>query len=125
MAIISIENMEFYAYHGCFEEEQKIGTRFQVDLNMEVDTSLSENSDNLNDTVDYLAVYQSVKDEMMKPSKLLEHLARRILNRVGRDFANVKYARVKVKKMNPPWVENRICSSRIRIGIKQTYLLLF
>ena len=38
----------------------------------------------------------------MKPSKLLEHLARRILNRVGRDFANVKYARVKVKKMNPP-----------------------
>ena len=56
MAIISIENMEFYAYHGCFEEEQKIGTRFQVDLNMEVDTSLSENSDNLNDTVDYLAV---------------------------------------------------------------------
>lgn len=47
MAIISIENMEFYAYHGCFEEEQKIGTRFQVDLNMEVDTSLSENSDNL------------------------------------------------------------------------------
>lgn len=102
MAIISIENMEFYAYHGCFEEEQKIGTRFQVDLNMEVDTSLSEISDNLNDTVDYLAVYQSVKDEMMKPSKLLEHVARRILNRVGRDFANVKYARVKVKKMNPP-----------------------
>ncbi len=102
MAIISIENMEFYAYHGCFEEEQKIGTRFQVDLNMEVDTSLSEISDNLNDTVDYLAVYQSVKDEMMKPSKLLEHLARRILNRVGRDFANVKYAWVKVKKMNPP-----------------------
>ena len=41
MAIISIENMEFYAYHGCFEEEQMIVTRFQVDLNMEVDTSLS------------------------------------------------------------------------------------
>ncbi len=102
MAIISIENMEFYAYHGCFEEEQKTGTRFQVDLNMEVDTSLSEISDNLNDTVDYLAVYQSVKDEMMKPSKLLEHVARRILNRVCRDFTNVKYAWVKVKKMNPP-----------------------
>lgn len=102
MAIISIENMEFYAYHGCFEEEQKIGTRFQVDLNMEVDTSLSEISDNLNDTVNYLTVYQSVKDEMMKPSKLLEHVARRILNRVCRDFENIKYAWVKVKKMNPP-----------------------
>ncbi len=102
MAIISIENMEFYAYHGCFEEEQKIGTRFQVDLNMEVDTSAAEKSDSLNDTVDYLAVYQCVKDEMMKPSKLLEHVARRILNRVQQEFGDVKYAWVKVMKMNPP-----------------------
>ena len=32
MAIISIEKMEFYSYHGCFEEERKIGTWFNVDL---------------------------------------------------------------------------------------------
>ena len=38
MSVISIENMEFYAYHGCFKEEQQIGTWFQIDLNIEADT---------------------------------------------------------------------------------------
>ena len=83
MAIVSIEKMEFYAYHGCFEEERKIGTWFSVDLSMEVDTSKAEETDNLDDTVNYQEVYQVVKREMM-------------------EFPAVSYAWVKVKKMNPP-----------------------
>ena len=71
MALISIEKMEFYAYHGCFEEEQKIGTWFNVDLSLEVDTSKAEKSDNIEDTVNYQAVYQVVKEQMMIPSHLL------------------------------------------------------
>ena len=39
MSKITIENMEFYAYHGHFEEEQKIGTWFSLDLTMDVDTN--------------------------------------------------------------------------------------
>ena len=58
MSKITIENMEFYAYHGHFEEEQKIGTWFSLDLTMDVDTSKAELSDELDDTVDYSAVYQ-------------------------------------------------------------------
>ena len=102
MAIISIEKMEFYAYHGCFEEERKIGTWFSVDMSMEVDTSKAEMSDNLDDTVNYQAVYQVVKREMMVPSKLLEHVARRILTAVQKEFPAVSYAWIKIKKMNPP-----------------------
>ena len=102
MAIISIEKMEFYSYHGCFEEERKIGTWFNVDLSMEVDTSKAEETDNLDDTVNYQAVYAVVKREMMISSKLLEHVARRILDAVKQEFPAVSYAWVKVKKMNPP-----------------------
>ncbi|MDO5343264.1 MAG: dihydroneopterin aldolase [Bacteroidia bacterium] len=102
MALISIEKMEFYAYHGCFEEEQKIGTWFNVDLSLEVDTSKAEKSDNLEDTVNYQAVYQVVKEQMMIPSHLLENVARRILDAIGKNFPAVSYAWVKVKKMNPP-----------------------
>ena len=40
MSIISIEGMEFFAYHGCFTEEQIIGTKFRIDLFLEVNTSL-------------------------------------------------------------------------------------
>lgn len=102
MALISIEKMEFYAYHGCFEEERKIGTWFNVDLSLEVDTSKAEKSDNLEDTVNYQSVYQVVKEQMMMPSHLLENVARRILDAIGRQFPAVSYAWIKVKKMNPP-----------------------
>ena len=102
MSLISIEKMEFYAYHGCFEEERTIGTWFNVDLSMEVDTSKAEESDNIADTVNYQEVYQVVKKEMMISSKLLENVARRILKAVQKSFPDVSYAWVKVKKMNPP-----------------------
>lgn len=102
MAIISIEKMEFYAYHGCFEEERKIGTWFNVDLSMEVDTSKAEVSDNLEDTVNYQEVYKVVQQEMMTSSNLLENVARRILTAIQKNFPAVSYAWVKVKKMNPP-----------------------
>ena len=78
--------MEFYAYHGCFEEEQKIGTWFNVDLSLEVDTSKAEKSDNIEDTVNYQSVYQVVKEQMMIPSHLLENVARRILDAIGKIF---------------------------------------
>lgn len=102
MSKITIENMEFYAYHGHFEEEQKIGTWFSLDLMMEVDTSKAEASDDLDDTVDYSAVYRVVKEQMMIPSKLLEHVGRRILNAVKEQFPDVKDATLKIRKMNPP-----------------------
>ena len=102
MSLITIENMEFYAYHGHFEEEQKIGTWFSLDLTMEVDTSKAELSDELEDTVDYSAVYQVVKEQMMIPSKLLENVGRRILNTIKERFPEVKDAQLKVRKMNPP-----------------------
>ena len=75
MARIEINDMRFYAHHGCFEQEQVIGTHFRVDLSFTTDTAKAEVSDNIEDTVNYLEVYQVVKREMMKPSHLLEHVA--------------------------------------------------
>jgi 7,8-dihydroneopterin aldolase/epimerase/oxygenase len=102
MSTISIEGMEFYAYHGCFAEEQLIGTRFVVDLFLETDTTKAEQTDDLKSTINYLEVYQLVKKEMEINSKLLEHVGRRILDTVQLNYPSVTYARVKVRKMNPP-----------------------
>jgi dihydroneopterin aldolase len=102
MSIISIEKMEFYAYHGCFKEEQIIGTRFLVDLFMETDTTEAERSDELKDTVNYQEVYLLVKKEMEIKSKLLEHVGRRILDAMKEKFPEIKEAKVKISKMNPP-----------------------
>ncbi len=102
MSIISIEGMEFFAYHGCFKEEQVIGTKFHCDLFLEVDTTKAEQTDNLNDTVNYQEVYQVLKAEMAVKSKLLEHVGRRILEKVKAQFPQVEHARLKIRKLNPP-----------------------
>jgi 7,8-dihydroneopterin aldolase/epimerase/oxygenase len=102
MAIISIEGMEFFAYHGCFEEERIIGGRFIVDIFMETDTEQAEITDDLNKTVNYQRVYELVKKEIEVKSKLLEHIARRIVNTIQGAFPAVTGISVKVSKMNPP-----------------------
>jgi len=102
MSVISIEGMEFFAYHGCFKEEQVIGTKFRIDLYLKVDTSTAEKSDQLKDTVNYQSVYQLVKKEMETPSKLLEHVGRRILDRIKKEFNTIEHAHIKIRKLNPP-----------------------
>jgi dihydroneopterin aldolase len=102
MSIISIEGMEFFAYHGCFKEEQVIGTKFRIDLFLEVNTSAAEKSDQLQDTVNYQSVFQLVKKEMETTSKILEHVGRRILDRIKNEFPLVDHARIKIRKLNPP-----------------------
>jgi 7,8-dihydroneopterin aldolase/epimerase/oxygenase len=102
MSVISIEGMEFFAYHGCFKEEQVIGTKFNIDLYLTVNTSKAEESDNLYDTVNYQEVFRLVKKEMEVTSKLLEHVGRRILLRISTVFPQVEKATLKIKKLNPP-----------------------
>ncbi len=102
MSTISIEQMEFYAYHGCFREEQIIGTRFLVDLYLEFDTRKAEKTDELTDTVNYQEVYLLVKKQMEIKSKLLEHVGKRILDAIRENYPPVSSARLKISKMNPP-----------------------
>lgn len=102
MGTISVEGMEFFAYHGCFEEEQVIGTRFEVDVFLETDTQVAEQTDDLTKTVNYQEIYLLVKAEMAENSKLLEHVARRILDRIEKEYPTVTGSRIRISKLNPP-----------------------
>lgn len=102
MSYIDIENMEFYAHHGCFEEEQQIGTHFRVSVKMRVGTEKAQKTDCIDDTVNYLLVYQEVKREMETPSKLLENVADRIGTAILQKFQSVSFVQTKVSKLNPP-----------------------
>jgi dihydroneopterin aldolase len=101
MAQLVMENMEFYAYHGHFEEEQKIGGRFTVDLVIETDIARASITDDLTDAVDYSRIYELVRIEMAKPSKLMEHLARRIVDAVYGASDQIKQVKATVSKLNP------------------------
>lgn len=101
MGIISIKGMEFFAYHGCFREEQVIGTRFLVDLVIDTDTGQAEINDDLKKTINYQSVYKIVRTEMQQKSHLLEHVARRILDSVYSNHPEIKHLTVIVTKLNP------------------------
>jgi len=102
MGKIILEQMEFFAYHGCFEEEQVIGNQFLVDLEFETETIKAQQSDWLGDTVDYQEVYNLVRAEVEKTSHILEHLGRRILDSVKSAYPDLRNLKVRVSKMNPP-----------------------
>jgi dihydroneopterin aldolase len=102
MSQISIEGMEFFAHHGCFKEEQIIGTKFNIDFFCEADTSEAEKKDDLNKTVNYQSIYLLIQQEMDKKSKLLEHVAHRILKKIMKTFPQIEVAEIKIAKLNPP-----------------------
>jgi dihydroneopterin aldolase len=102
MGTILLEGMEFFAFHGCFKEEQIIGTRFIVDLEVDADTRTAEKTDHLKDTLDYVRLYQCVKREMDSKSSLLEYVAGRINEAIKNDFSQIEGIRLKISKLNPP-----------------------
>lgn len=99
---ILIEGIKIYAYHGCFKEETAIGTNFTVDVELDVNLEKPAQSDNLNDTVNYQTVFQVVKSQMEIPSKLLEHVSKRIINALFSEFPTINKIKLKVSKLNVP-----------------------
>ena len=102
MGIIKVENIRVFAYHGCLKEETKIGSDYRVDLEVKADLQTSAVTDKLSDTVDYVLLNKIIKEEMDKPSHLLETVAKRVLIRIFNEDKLVKKATVWVSKLNPP-----------------------
>ena len=102
MGTILLEGMEFFSFHGCFKEEQIIGSKFIVDLEVEADTVAAEGSDHLADTLDYTGLYRIVKREMEQKSYLLEHVAGRILTALRAEYPRILSMTLKIAKVNPP-----------------------
>lgn len=102
MAIIALEGMHFYAYHGYYEEEQTVGNHYIVDVYVHTTVMLAAATDALESTVNYETIYQICKLEMKKPVKLLETVAQRMLKRIKGQFSGVSKVTVRISKQQPP-----------------------
>ncbi len=100
--IIQIEGIECYAFHGCMEEETKIGGHFSVDITLHLDLTTAMATDDLAHTADYAVIHQIVREQMNIPSKLIEHVAGRILEKLKSAYPQCSQVIVKVTKFNPP-----------------------
>lgn len=102
MGIIRVENIQLFSNHGCLDEEGKIGSAYEVSLEIEADLTPSALSDELVDTVDYVLLNNIVREEVAIRSKLLETVVLRILKRILKESQLTKKATVQLAKINPP-----------------------
>lgn len=117
--IIRIKNAAFYAYHGSMQDEQNLGGKFEVDLDMYCDLSEAEASDSLKRTVDYEKIYAFLQKTILeKKYYLLEALGNTIAKKLLAEFPKIERVVVKVRKPHPPvkgvidYVEVEIMESR-------------
>jgi 7,8-dihydroneopterin aldolase/epimerase/oxygenase len=102
MGRIALEGMEFFAFHGFYDEEQKIGNKYGIDLFIYTDLHAAAETDDLHQTVNYEVLYKLVQEEMLVPARLLEHLGHRIIDRIYHRFPLIRKIKINVYKFNPP-----------------------
>ncbi len=102
MGTIRLKNIKIYAFHGCLVEEGQIGSDYLVNLSVKADLSKAAVTDQLEDTVDYVMLQQIVRDEMAIRAKLLEQVAKRIIDSIFLKLKMVDEVKVSVAKVNPP-----------------------
>lgn len=110
---VALEEVKFYAHHGFYPEEQKVGNNFLVSI--ETEMQVEENlSDELSDTVNYERLFEIASAEMKITRKLLETVAHRILKEIVLEFPQVESVKVAIRKLNLP-VKGEVKSSLVEL----------
>ena len=99
---VSLEGLEFHAFHGVYPHERESGNWFEVDVTVNFTIREGTIDDDLSRTINYETLYQFVKEEMEKPSKLLETVGEKIVERMLQDIPEVEQVEIKIAKINPP-----------------------
>jgi 7,8-dihydroneopterin aldolase/epimerase/oxygenase len=103
LGIIRLHNAVFYAYHGVLLDEQNLGGKFEVDVDLHCDLSRGAKSDHLDDTVNYERVYDCIRTSVLeKKHFLLESLASAVGRGILKNFSKVQSVTVKVRKPSAP-----------------------
>ncbi|WP_428331454.1 dihydroneopterin aldolase [Mucilaginibacter sp.] len=102
MINISLHGAEFFAFHGFYPEEQKLGTKFIVDVEVDFVPLDDLKIDKIANTVDYEQLYSIIDSQMKQTRKLIETVAQAILTDIKEQFPFVKGITVSIKKLNPP-----------------------
>lgn len=111
---IYLENLRFYARHGVGEQERLAGNRYEITLKIGYPFQRAMQTDRLEDTLNYAAVYELIAAEMQVPSALLEHVAGRIVTRLRERFPEIASLDLKLSKLNPP-ISGEIPAVAVRV----------
>ena len=118
MSAIQLKNIKIYAFHGCLLEEGQIGSDYLVTLSVRANLDKASKSDELTDTVDYVLLQKIVAEQMAIRSKLLEHVGKRIVDKILFDVPLVSYVKVTVAKVNPP-IDGDVAAVSVTLATKR------
>ena len=99
---VCLDDLHFFAYHGVAPQETMVGNEYALSLRLKTDITRAMATDDVVDTLNYAEIHQAIKEEMSIPSKLLEHVCGRIVQRLFRDFPALEHIDLKLSKRNPP-----------------------
>lgn len=102
MGLIAVEGLQFYSHHGYYKEEQVLGGKYTVDIYLQLNIEQAAATDDLKKTINYEGVYQLVKNEMEIHAKLIEHVCKRILDKIKLKYPTLEHIKVRVSKHHPP-----------------------
>ncbi|WP_185882720.1 dihydroneopterin aldolase [Blattabacterium cuenoti] len=101
MGKIILKNIELFGFHGPIPEEKKIGCKYTVNLEIDLDLQTASIKDDLNQTVNYVILFQIIKEEMKIRSNLIETVAKRIIKKIQK-IKKIKHIKIRLCKINPP-----------------------
>jgi 7,8-dihydroneopterin aldolase/epimerase/oxygenase len=104
MVTVELQNIRLHAYHGVYEGEKKTGSPYDVSIKViyeEVDSRF----DNLENTINYVAVFGIIKERMKAPLPLLEKVAAGMIEEIKQRWPFAVEIMVSIYKLEPP-IEN-------------------
>ena len=99
---VHIDGIRLHAHHGVLPQEQLTGNDYIINVRASYDISRAMQTDDVADTLNYAEVYNIIKEEMNIPSKLIEHVAGRIADRLMDSYADISSVMLRITKCNPP-----------------------
>lgn len=99
---ITLDEMEFKAYHGCYDLEKLVGNRFLVSISLDAELDEAAHADDVTKTINYLRVYAIVAECMKQKSDILENVTLRIIEALYAEFPLLRHVRATVSKLAPP-----------------------
>lgn len=99
---IAIEDARYFSQHGVMPQENVVGNEFSVTVKVVVPFDIKIADDDISDTISYADIYEIIDSEMQIQSKLIEHVAYRILNSIKDRWSEVENISVKIEKLAPP-----------------------
>ena len=101
--VLFIDNLEVFANHGLFEEENKLGQKFIFDIECELNYKKAMFSDEMTDSTSYADIVEVVvKTSTTNTFNLLERLAGEILKNIFTEFSQIENINLKINKPGAP-----------------------